>query len=211
MAETLYNDAEVPTNSDAYNLTADLRKFALSLNLPITVANQAVRDYLPNETPTGVLRVGQIVLRSDQSMVQEVWDGTKWVTGTPHSEWTRTGQVVPNTTAWGVGALTQDATKTTDTGFATHPSADTLKFRDAGNYAVTFTATADANMTGRSFVEIRAGGVPLIRTVVTGEDRGAAVIPNYRAAANETLTFVVYQSSGANRTIDFRIRATRVG
>jgi hypothetical protein len=209
MGQNLYNGGWVPTNSDAYDLTADLAKICLSLNIPIPVDDQAERDGLA-ALAGGTLKVGTMVLRKDQSLFVEKWDGSSWKTS-GHSEWSRSNQVVPTASPWGAGALTQDSSKTTDTAFVTHPASDTLRFRDAGNYAITFTATAEAAMTGRSFVEIRAAGVPLIRTVVTGEDRGAAIIPNYRAAANQDLTFVVYHSSGVNRTVDFRIRVTRIG
>jgi hypothetical protein len=209
MGQNLFNGGWVPTNSDAYDLTADLAKICLSLNIPIPVNNQAARDGLA-ALAGGTLPVGTMVLRKDQSMFIESWNGTKWVTS-GHCEWKRDNQVVPNTTVWGVGALTQDSSKTTDTAFVTHPANDVLQFRDAGTYSITFTAVADAAMSGRSFVEVQTGGSTIIRTVTSGEDRGAAVIPNYRATAGQQLLFDAYQSSGSNRTIDFRIRVTRVG
>ncbi|CAH0296471.1 hypothetical protein SRABI26_04395 [Arthrobacter sp. Bi26] len=209
MGQTLYNGAWVPTNSDAYDLTADLAKICLSLNIPIPVANSSERNGLA-ALAGGTLPVGTMVLRKDQSMFVEKWDGASWKTS-GHCEWYRNNQVVPNTTVWGVGALTQDSAKTTDTAFVTHPAGDVLQFRDAGTYSISFTAVADAAMTGRSFVEFQTGGVAIIRTVTSGEDRGSAVIPNFRATAGQQLLFDTYQSSGANRTIDFRIRVTRVG
>lgn len=209
MAQTLYNGAVVPTNSDAYDLTADLVTMCLSLNIPIPVANLAARNGLAALAPGGVLPIGTAVYRQDQSMFTEKWDGTTWRTA-GHSEWTRTGQSVPTATTWGVGALTLDTAKTTDTAFITHPANDQLRFRDAGTYAVTFTANAAAGVTGRSFVEFQADGAAVIRTVMTGEDTAAAVIPNYRAEANDTLVFAVYHSSGSDRSYNFRIRVTRV-
>jgi plastocyanin len=209
MAQTLYNGIVTPTNSDAYNLTADLVTMGQSGITPIPVASVSARNALAAAAPGGTLPVGTMVIRKDQSMFLETWDGSTWKAG-GHVEWTRSAQVVPNITVWGVGALTQDSTKTNDTAFITHPASDQLKFRDAGTYSITFTAKASAAPTGRSFVELQAAGDPVIRTVMTGEDRGAATIPNYRAAANEILTFDVYQTSGGNLTYDFRIRVTRV-
>lgn len=209
MAQTLYNGTVVPTNGDSYNLTADLATMGASLNLPIPVASAAARNALA-AAAGGTLPIGTMVIRKDQSMFIETWDGTNWKTS-GHCEWTRTGQVVPNITVWGVGALTQDATQTTDTAFITHPASDQLKFRDAGTYAISFTAKAVSAPSGRSFVEFQQSGSAIIRTVMTGEDRGAAVIPNFRAAANDILTFDVFQTSGGNLTYDFRIRVTRVG
>lgn len=209
MAQTLYNGAVVPTNSDAYDLTGDLVKLCLSLNVPIPVTTLAQRNGLAALAPGGVLPIGTLVLRRDQSMFTEKWDGTTWKTSA-HCEWTRTAQVVPTATVWGVGTLTQDAGKTTDTAFVTHPAADQLKFRDAGTYSIAFTSKTTAPTSGRSFVEFQTSGDAIIRTVMTGEDRGAAVIANYSATANQILTFDVYQSSGGNMTYDFRIRVTRI-
>lgn len=209
MAENLYNGARVPTPGDKYALTDDMKKMCLSLNIPIPVLTQAARDALAALAPDGVLPIGAMVIRRDQSMLMELWDGTKWATGAPHTEWTRLAQAVPSGTAWGVGALTQDATKTTDAAFVTHPAGDVLRFRDAGVYAISFSAKSNVEVTGRSFVEFQTGGSAIIRTVMTGEDRASAVIPNYRAAAGEDLLFDVFHTSGAIRNYDFRIRVTR--
>lgn len=209
MPQTLYNGAIVPTNGDPYALTADLVKMCQSLNVPIPVTTLAQRDGLAALAPGGVLPVGTTVLRRDQSMFVEKWDGTSWKTSA-HSEWYRDGQVVPTASVWGVGALTQDAGRTTDTAFVTHPAADQLKFRDAGTYAITFTAKTTTSTSGRAFVEFQSAGEAVIRTVMTGEDRGAAVIANYRATADQILTFDVYQTSGGNMTYGFRIRVTRI-
>lgn len=208
MPQTLYNGAVVPTNSDPYDLTDDFVRMCLSLNIPIPVDNLTHRNSLAG-LAGGVLPAGTMVLRKDQSMFVEKWDGANWKTSA-HSEWTRTAQGVPANLVWGVGALTIDAGASTDTAFVTHPASDVLRFRDAGTYAVTFSATATANMTGRAFVQLSVAGVPIIRTVVTGEDRGAAVIPNYRAAAGADMLFTAYHESGVERTLDFRIRVTRI-
>jgi hypothetical protein len=210
MAQTLYNGAVVPTNSDAYDLTADLVTMCLSLNIPIPVANLAARNGLAALAPGGVLPIGTAVYRQDQSMFTEKWDGTTWRTA-GHSEWTRTGQLVITNTPWGVGALTIDTDKTTDTAFITHPSADVLRFRDAGTYAVTFSpeSTAGGTLNNRAYAEIITGG-ETYRTIMTGEDRVTATHPNLRVEANQDALFAVYHESGADRTLKFRIAVTRV-
>ena len=213
MSQTLYNGAVVPTNGDAYDLTADLVKMCLSLNVPIPVPNQAGRDALAGLAPSGVLPVGTMVLRKDQSMFVEKWDGTNWRTAS-HSEWYRTGTagtMIPSTTVYGVGALTIDAAKTSDAAFVTHPAGDVLQFRDAGTYAITFTAKATAILSTRAFIQFdKVGASDPLRAVATGEDRGLVVIPNYRAAANEQVVFTMYHESGTGRQVDFRIRVTRI-
>ena len=170
MTQILFNGAEVFTNGDNYNLSEDMVKLCLSLNIPIPVDDQTQRDGL--EALSGApLKEGTMVLRKDQSMFIEKWDGSTWKTA-GHSEWTKTGQVVPANTVWGVGALTQDAPKTTDAAFISHPTGNVLKFRDAGTYVVTFTAKANAILSTRAFIQFdNPGGTDTTRAPVTGEDR----------------------------------------
>ena len=210
MAQTLYNGIKVPTNGDAYNLTGDLAIMGASGITPIPVPSKSARDALAASAPGGTLPVGTMVIRKDQSMFIETWDGTNWVTGA-HCEWYKNGASVGTGATFDVGALTQDSAKTTNTGFITHPSAGVLKFRDAGTYAITFTGVASAALTGRSFLEIQADAGVVYRSVVTGEDRGYVSIANYRAAANELMVFDAYHNSGATRTLNYRIAVTRVG
>jgi hypothetical protein len=210
MGQTLYNGAWVPTPGDPYAPTDDLKKLALSLNLPIPVMNQGQRDALFGLVG-GSLPTGTIVIRRDQSMRLEIWNGTAWADGAPHTEWYSNDKIIPNATVFGVGALTQDAAKTTDTAFITHPTADAIKYRDAGTYSITFAGLAEATMNGRSFLEIQAANGVVFRSIVTGEDRGFVAIPNYRAAANEVMVFDAYHNSGATRQLDFRVAVTRVG
>lgn len=212
MTQTLYNGAVVPTASDAYQLTADLQKLCLSLNIPLAVNDLTARNGLAALAPNGVLPVGTMVIRKDQSMFVEKWDGTAWKTS-GHSEWTKTAHVVPTNTVYGVGALTQDAAKTTDTAFVTHPATDVLQLRDVGTYSIAFSIKATAALSTRAFVQFdKVGGTIPLRVVLTGEDQGFVAFPNYRAsAANEQILFTIYHESGANRTMDVRIRIARNG
>ena len=210
MAVTNYNGIITPTNSDDYDPTGDMGIMARSTNVPIAVDNQAERDGLA-AAYGGSLPIGTVVLRKDQSMFIEKWDGSAWRTD-GHSEWTKNGQSVPQNTVWGVGALTIDAGKTTDTAFVTHPASDVLQFRDAGVYTVTFTAKATAILSTRAFLQfVAAGDTNHIRVPITGEDRGLVTFPNWRASAGQQLVFSVYHESGAARTMDFRICVTRTG
>jgi len=209
MTQILFNGAEVFTNGDNYNLSEDMVKLCLSLNIPIPVDNQTQRDGLA-ALSGAPLKVGTMVLRKDQSMLVEKWNGSTWKTSA-HSEWTKTAQVVPVNTVWGVGALTQDATKSTDAAFISHPSGNVLKFRDAGTYVVTFSTKSNAILSTRAFIQFdNPAGTDAIRAPITGEDRGVVTIPNFRAAADDQLVFTAYHESGASRTMDFRIRVTRI-
>lgn len=72
MTQTRQNGIVVPTNSDPYNLTADLAKAADSTNVLIPVTSQAVRDALTKHP-------GLTVVRLDLTGTPlETWDGSAW-------------------------------------------------------------------------------------------------------------------------------------
>lgn len=100
MSITLYNGAEVPTNSDDYNLTDDLRTMCLSMRIPVPVADVAQRDGLATLAPGGVLPVPTFAAREDIGWAIEVWNGTAWRTlietgplTTTDTNWAFTGQL----------------------------------------------------------------------------------------------------------------------
>jgi hypothetical protein len=70
MPQTLPNGLQVPINSDAYNLAADLATMGNSANVVFPVANQTVRDAL---TPFN----GMVVFRLDTGAV-EVYFSSSW-------------------------------------------------------------------------------------------------------------------------------------
>lgn len=211
MSQILFNGAVVPTNSDDYALTEDMAKMCLSLNIPVPVNNQAERDGL-EALAGGTLKVGTMVLRKDQSMFVEKWDGSNWKT-VGHSEWTRTNHEVPQNQVWGVGALTLDTGKTTDNAFVTHPASNLLQLRDVGNYVLTFKMRSNATLDNRGFIQLDvAGASDPYRLPITGEDRGVLCVANFRSTApNTQVVFTAYHESGASRFMDFRISATRIG
>ena len=70
--QKLENGIEVPTNSDTYNLTADLAKMGRTANVIIPTHSQAERDAL---TKT----IGMAVTRLDITGAPiQIWDGTNW-------------------------------------------------------------------------------------------------------------------------------------
>ena len=74
MPQTRQNGVQTPTNSDAYNLTADLATLADGVRV-FKCASQAARDAL-----TG-LSAGDIAIRNDLAGVLEVYDGAAWQRG----------------------------------------------------------------------------------------------------------------------------------
>ena len=68
--QTLQNGIEVPTNSDEYNLTADLGGMGGSANVIIVVSNAAARDALTKTT-------GMAVYRTEVARM-EIWNGARW-------------------------------------------------------------------------------------------------------------------------------------
>jgi hypothetical protein len=70
--QTLQNGIKVPTNSDAYNPTADLAAMGKSANVIIPVNSQAARDNLTDKF------VGMTVRRLDFRGTLEWWNGSSW-------------------------------------------------------------------------------------------------------------------------------------
>lgn len=76
MTQTLKNKVVVPTNSDEYDLTADLATAFLSANVVIPIASTTERNAL---TALGVM-TGQCIIRTDlPGQPMETWNGTKWM------------------------------------------------------------------------------------------------------------------------------------
>lgn len=74
--QTLKNKVVVPTNSDEYDLTADLAAAFLGANVVIPIGSAAERTAL---TALGVM-TGQCIIRTDQpGQPIETWNGTKWL------------------------------------------------------------------------------------------------------------------------------------
>ena len=71
--QTLQNGIQVPTNSDPYNITADLATMGRTANVIIPVTSQEQRDGLPS------LFVGMTVRRLDFRGTLEWWNGSAWV------------------------------------------------------------------------------------------------------------------------------------
>lgn len=76
MTQTLKNKVVVPTNSDEYDLTADLATAFLGANVVIPVGSSAERTTLQ----TAGVMTGQCIIRTDlPGQPIETWDGTKWL------------------------------------------------------------------------------------------------------------------------------------
>ena len=77
MAIQTANKATVPAGSDAWNLTADIKKALETARIIVPVASQAERDGLAPLFPGGVLPVPTMVWRTDTQHYQN-WNGTGW-------------------------------------------------------------------------------------------------------------------------------------
>lgn len=210
MAIQTVNKATVPAGSDAWNLTADIKK-AIETTRSITpVATQAERDGLAALHSGGVLPIPYFVWRMDLQIL-ETWNGTRWITK-PHSEWTFAATGVPSATVWGASVMTNDSGNTTDSGFVTTPGTDRLTIRDAGTYSVDVSAQFGTSGNGRSFMQIMNGATSVKRASTTGEDTSGVGIANFKCAANTTLTFSAYITLPSGTTTwSGRVRVTKVG
>ena len=115
---------------------------------------------------------------------------------------------------WGPGALTLDNTKSTDTGFTT-PSTDTITFRDAGIYALNFTANMNSTASARSWLEFWDGTNFYARTPIPIGEIGVSVaLPNFRCAAGATIKMAAFFNTTANANTwgySGRVTVTRIG
>lgn len=76
MTQTLKNKVVVPTNSDEYDLTADLATAFLGANVVIPIGSSAERTTLQ----TAGVMTGQCIIRTDlPGQPIETWNGTKWL------------------------------------------------------------------------------------------------------------------------------------
>jgi len=76
MTQTLKNKVVVPTNSDEYDLTADLATAFLGANVVIPIGSSSERTTLQ----TAGVMTGQCIVRTDlPGQPIETWNGTKWL------------------------------------------------------------------------------------------------------------------------------------
>jgi hypothetical protein len=209
MSTTLDNGTVVPVNSDAYAPTADMATMGNSLGVITNAANATAMNALATFT-------GRTVRRLDLNGELYWYNGSAWQPQNPHSEWTFAASGIPSATTWGTGALTNDATPTTDTGFVTTPSNDHLTLRDAGTYSVELSGSFGVATTGRAFYQIAFtnGGTPtsVRSSVSTGEDGGSICIPNLKVTAGAVLTLSCFLTLASGTTTwTGRVRVRKVG
>jgi hypothetical protein len=205
MSQTRPNKIKTITNSDAYNLAADLATFADSANVVIPVASQAERDAL-------TLYAGLTVSRTDLGGVIEICDGTKWSKGLQHAEFTASTAPTVNT-LWGPGPLSLDAANSTSYGFVTSPANDKIAL-GIGIYAISCRYTMSAAAAGTTWGAIVNDGNTATYTsfdVTAGYASMTVSLPSLYlpTAGNVRFTFISGTASGY--TLTSRIRVSRIG
>jgi hypothetical protein len=137
-----------------------------------------------------------------------------------HWTMTSTQSSVPTGTYYGPGTPAYDSANTSDPGLVTWSAADTIKFRDAGIYAVSvgvrFTGAMGTSGTS-PMVSIEIPGATSSQIayakgpILAGDTQGTASIPNIKVAAGTTMKFVTFQNTGSSQTAYWRINVTRIG
>jgi hypothetical protein len=183
------------------------RYVAAGAKLPISLLSErtALTPYLGMEIQR--LDLTQV----SPSGVKEVWNGTTW-DHFGHSEWTFAATGIPSATVWGVGTLTAASSVTTDAAFVTTPGTDRLTLRDAGVYEIHIIGRWGTGTTGRGFSQIWDGGTNTWArsSAAIGEDTLSVSIPNFRCAANTTISLVTYLTISGTTTWTGTVRVTRV-
>lgn len=136
--------------------------------------------------------------------------GTDWAS-TPgaHAEYTGTA-LVANGASANVPMMAVDASRTTDSSFATPVAGGfTLK---PGVYMITPSTTiGGVPATGRCFIDIVADGITERVAWAAAPENILAGTGQVRASADLTVTITLFQTSGADRNMPTRVKITKVG
>lgn len=138
-----------------------------------------------------------------------------WVSGNQrHIEFSSSVSIA-NSTDGTLGALTLDASRSTDTSLVTSPSAGRIRFQP-GIYAITLIAEMPAATTGLTLLGLRSVSPSTFiarNNFPTGSSTGLMFsIANYRILnPNTDLDTYFFQTSGATRTVPGRVAITKIG
>ena len=131
-----------------------------------------------------------------------------------HSEWTTSQTSTTNGGLSNIGTLTFDSTNSNATNLATY-SSGVLTLASPGLYSVAWFGKATAGVTtGRTFALLYGNGAVEIdfNDVNSGENIFLGVnYPNYFAStAGQTLEIQLFQTSGSTRTVNGRLRLSKL-
>lgn len=210
--QTLQNGVMVPTNSDPYNLTADLAAMGSSSGVVIPVASQAIQDGLTK-------LLGRVIVRTDlPSQPMFRCDSVNWlqITGVQHAEYT--GPALTTTAGTGVnfggaggGLFSNDATRTVNNGFVQPDSAGKVKILQSGTYALSaiiLPTTAPAAYSLQINDSTSAAVLASVGGTGYGNKEQSIAAPNVYLAANTVIEFTLVTSTAV--TLGSRVRLTKV-
>jgi hypothetical protein len=158
----------------------------------------------------------------EDNKTEYLYDNSSWRLALPYAEYTASQTNVLDGVISLTGNYVVDATQTTDTTMVTIPSNGTIRFVNAGIYAVQSTTemrnSADnawAPITARSFVDLDTTAlVPIHRqSAGAGEDQMSFSMANVRIPSNNyDLVHVIYKVNGNATTLcKTRLRIARLG
>lgn len=198
----------VPVLSDPPNVPADMLRMAQFMDL---VVQHKFADFsaLTGAFPTPYNGQIALVNGAQYKGIDGVWR--------PYGKdsfgyWKNNGVNVPNSTNWGPENMALDSTHSVNAP-ASLSSPDHLTVNSYGLYGIAFTAVVQGTITtGRSFLELGfSNGMGGFRSSFQGEQSGFLSVPAVRLGSGTVLTFGFYQTSGAQRAVDFGVMVTRLG
>lgn len=144
-----------------------------------------------------------------------LYDNSAWRLALPHAEFTASKSIA-NATVTTVGTFTYDSSASSSSNFITIGADGILIAVSPGVYAISTLSSQGPVMTGRSFLDLALSSddSQIIQRVSinVAEDKGSISMPNLRlTAANTSIWFKVYQSSGGSATVGTRVRISRIG
>lgn len=203
------------TNSDPASLVAESEAQAASIQAALLKRMRfdfVWADATERAAQTGMVqgsRGYQIDSRSEY-----LYDNSTWRLAIPHAEFTASKSVASGgSDSTLVGTFSLVGASTSDSTFAVPNGDGTIRLVNPGLYS--FSANLDfqtPTMTTRTFAEFRTGGIFLSRESIINESLASPVLPNlWIESSNFDISVRAYQASGGSRTVDTRLRVTRLG
>lgn len=216
LAEALVATGATATNGAGVTITQVWRYTSLR-GAAIPVRNSSERDEIT--TPTVGLQVKRLDWNPSGASTQ-TWNGTGWIMGVQHVEFTRVGQNdEPANTMWGPGMFDAMIDTNNSVGnysdWLAYPSNDNLTITKEGLYTVQWKVVAPSGATiwfgiGDSPSTVNAGpfGRVPVYAIPAGDSYWTPAVTFYVPPAGQNLTFQ-FSSGNAYATLNHRMKLTK--
>lgn len=211
MPYTTASGVIVPASTDAYALTVDLKTMAdkqATYENRLIVADDTARLALTTPELRDGLKV--YVQATD---LEYIYNGSVWDSPNPdmqHAEFTTSVSIADNTGGT-MGTITADPTYSVNGSFAVIQGTGIIRLQ-AGLYAIQANVNLTAVPTGLCLLGFDQKGIwHRISQMSSGNAYLNFSHSNFYIAAQTDITFYLFQTTGATRTVTGRIAITKLG